>query len=123
MQAGVQCKDCHDYPLSAEISSGIKFVTGDYDVDANGNLQARKFSDELCTQCHFSEQHVAQLTDFLYRNPHDSHNGYLPCNTCHVAHGQQVDYCSQCHDNGGQRLVGEPITPRDTIGGPLSSTD
>ncbi|MDR3575369.1 MAG: cytochrome c3 family protein [Anaerolineaceae bacterium] len=116
-QAGVQCKDCHDYPISAEISSGIKFMTGSYTVDKNGQLTQRKFSDAMCTKCHISEQHVAQLTDFLARNPHDSHNGDLPCNTCHVSHGQQIDYCSQCHDNGGQRMIGGEIKPRGTING------
>jgi nitrate reductase cytochrome c-type subunit len=116
-QAGVQCKDCHDYPLSAEISSGIKFITGNYVVDKNGQLAQRKYADTLCTKCHISEAHVATLTDFLPRNPHDSHNGELPCNTCHVSHGQQIDFCSECHDNGGQRMIGQPIQPRGTIGG------
>jgi hypothetical protein len=114
-QAGVQCKGCHDYPLSAEISSGIKFVTGNYTVDKGGNLKTVKFSDAMCTKCHISEEHVAQRTDFLAKNPHDSHNGNLPCNTCHVSHGGQIDYCSSCHSNGGQRMIGQPATPRGTL--------
>ena len=116
-QAGVQCKDCHDYPLSAEIKSGIDFVTGNYTVDKSGALKAVKFDDAMCTKCHISLDHVAQLTDFLPKNPHSSHNGALPCNTCHVSHGQQIDYCAQCHDNGGQRLIGQPIESRGTISG------
>jgi hypothetical protein len=116
-QAGVQCKDCHDYPVSAEISSGIKFITGNYTTDSAGNLPRRKFDDAMCLKCHISYQHVAQLTDFLTRNPHDSHNGEMPCNTCHISHGQQIDFCSQCHDNGGQRMIGAPIEPRGTISG------
>jgi hypothetical protein len=116
-QAGVQCKGCHDYPLSAEIKSGIDFVTGNYTVDKAGALKPVKFDDAMCTQCHISLDHVAQLTDYLPRNPHNSHNGALPCNTCHVSHGQQIDYCAQCHDNGGQRLVGQPIEARGTISG------
>ena len=116
-QAGVACKDCHDYPLPAEITSGVKFLIGDYTVDASGSLVQRKYDDEMCTKCHISAQHVAEETDFLYRNPHDSHNGSLACSTCHISHGQQIDFCSSCHDNGGQRMVGEPITLRGTIGG------
>ena len=121
-EAGVQCKDCHDYPLSAEIASGIDFITGNYDTDSNGSLAPVKFDDTMCMKCHISEQHVAQLTDFLARNPHDSHFGPLPCNTCHVSHGAQIDYCSECHDNGGQRMVGQPITPRGTISGASSNS-
>jgi hypothetical protein len=112
--AGVQCKDCHDYPLSAEISSAIDYVTGNYKTDSSGNLLKRKFSDDMCLKCHISTQHVADLTDFLARNPHASHFGALPCNTCHISHGQQIDYCATCHDDGGQRMVGAPIVPRPT---------
>jgi hypothetical protein len=114
-QAGVQCKGCHDYPLSAEITSGISFVSGNYTVDKNGDLPKRKFDDKMCLKCHISYDHVAQLTDFLPRNPHNNHQGALPCSTCHVSHGQQVNYCSQCHDNGGQRMVGEPVKSRGVI--------
>jgi hypothetical protein len=116
-QAGVQCKDCHDYPIPAEVKAGFDYLTGNYTVDKTGNLSQMKFSDAMCTQCHISEQHVATLTDFLARNPHDSHNGELPCNTCHVSHGAQIDYCAQCHDNGGQRMIGQPIKLRGTISG------
>jgi hypothetical protein len=99
--AGVQCKGCHDYPVQAEIQSGIAFITKNYKTDGSGQLASRKF--------------VAQQTDFLARNPHDSHNGQLPCSSCHVAHGTQIDYCAQCHDNGGQRMIGQPITDRGTV--------
>ena len=115
--AGVQCKDCHNYPISAEVSSGIKYITGNYPKTSTGNLPQMKFDDAMCTKCHISEAHVAQLTDFLARNPHASHFGDLPCSTCHISHGQQIDYCSTCHDNGGQRMIGAPITPRGTISG------
>jgi cytochrome c nitrite reductase small subunit len=114
-QAGVQCKECHDYPVTAEIQSGVNYITGNYAVDSSGNLPKRKYDDKLCTKCHISLEHVAQLTDFLKRNPHDSHNGALPCSTCHVSHGAQIDYCSRCHDNGDQRLIGQPVKARGTI--------
>ena len=40
-QAGVQCKECHsDYDIPAEIESGIKFITGNYDK----SVQQRNFS-------------------------------------------------------------------------------
>jgi cytochrome c nitrite reductase small subunit len=116
-EAGVECKECHDYPVSAEISSGFKFIIHDYKTDEEGMLAKRKFGDDMCLQCHISNDFVATQTDFLARNPHRSHFGALACNTCHVGHGEQIDYCSTCHDNGGQRMVGEPIEPRGTISG------
>ena len=121
-EAGVTCKECHDYGLSAEVRSAFDYFTGNYEVTSSGSLPPMKFGDSLCTKCHVSEQHVAQLTDFLAENPHDSHMGYLACSTCHVSHGPQIDYCGQCHSDGGQRMIGGPITPRGTIGGSPTGT-
>lgn len=114
-QAGVQCKECHDYPLDAEITSGIAFLVGNYEVDDQGKLMPVTYGNDMCLQCHISYDFIASSTDFLERNPHNSHAGQLPCKTCHVSHGDQIDYCSSCHDNGGQRMVGEERVPRGTI--------
>lgn len=108
-QANVECKECHDYPVSAEIASGIKFVTGNYTVGTDGELVPVKYDNEMCLQCHISYDFVADSTDYLKRNPHRSHQGELDCNTCHVSHGEQIDFCSTCHDNGGQRIIGQEI--------------
>ncbi len=105
-QANVECKDCHDYPIPAEISSGIRYLTGNYEVDENGDLLKVKYDDDMCLQCHISYDHLGESTSFLERNPHDHHSGELACRTCHTSHGPQIDYCSQCHDNGGQRILG-----------------
>lgn len=114
-QANVQCKDCHDYPVSAEISSGINYVFGNYTVGTDGELLPVTYDNEMCLDCHISYEYIAMSTDFLYRNPHKSHNGDLECKTCHVSHGEQIDYCSTCHDNGGQRLVGDETIREDKI--------
>ncbi len=108
-KANVGCKDCHsDYTLVAEISSGITYITGNYDE----SMPRRKFSEEMCNKCHISREYHADRTDYLVRNPHWSHWPDLKCTTCHLSHADQVDYCSQCHDNGGQRLTGGEIIPR-----------
>lgn len=107
-KANVMCKDCHDYTLAAEIESGIKYVTGNYDE----SMPRRKFSQDMCIKCHISMEYHANRTDFLERNPHYSHWPDLQCTNCHISHGEQVDYCAQCHDNGGQRLTGGEIIPR-----------
>jgi cytochrome c nitrite reductase small subunit len=114
-QANVACKDCHDYPVPAEVASGVNYLIGNYTVGADGELMPVTYDNEMCLQCHISYEHVAESTDFLERNPHDSHNGELECKTCHVSHGDQIDYCATCHDNGGQRMVGDEIVDRGTI--------
>jgi hypothetical protein len=107
-QANVGCKDCHDYPIPAEVESLVRYVTGAYDK----NMPRRKFDQEMCLKCHISLEYQANRTDFLVRNPHLSHWPDVPCGTCHISHGEQVDYCGQCHDNGGQRMTGGEIIPR-----------
>ncbi len=116
-QANVECKDCHDYPVSAEISSGINFLVGNYEVNSEGTLNKRTYTDEMCLECHISQEYLAETTDYLFRNPHNSHWGFMPCSNCHLSHGEQVDYCASCHDNGGQRMTGDPIEDRGKIGG------
>ncbi|PKO16370.1 MAG: hypothetical protein CVU39_08375 [Chloroflexi bacterium HGW-Chloroflexi-10] len=115
-QAGVECKDCHDYPVPAEIASGVNYLVGNYEVDTQGKILKRVYTDEMCLDCHISQEYVADVTDFLFRNPHNSHWGFMPCSECHISHGEQIDYCSSCHDNGGQRMTGEPIEDRGKIG-------
>jgi len=112
-QAGVECKECHDYPLAAEIESGLKYITGNYYIDgATGEIPKREFGDEMCTKCHGDMDKLANQTDYLRRNPHLSHNTDLQCGECHLSHAEQSDYCGQCHDNGGQRMTGGEIIPR-----------
>ena len=107
--AGVQCKQCHSaYGIPEEIASGIKFITGNYDKE----MPQRKFDDDMCNQCHISNDYLANQTDFLKRNPHLNHWPDLKCRHCHISHGEQIDYCSKCHDNGGQRMTGGEIIPR-----------
>ena len=120
-QAGVLCKDCHDYPLSAEITGGVNYLTSNYVTDENGELLRRDFGNEICTRCHISMEHVAVSTDFLYRNPHDAADmGAYTCNQCHLSHAAQIDFCSECHDNGGQRMLGD-ATPREELLGESSA--
>ncbi|MBN1316164.1 MAG: cytochrome c3 family protein [Anaerolineales bacterium] len=105
MQAGVECKDCHDYTVVEEVKSGINYMIGNYEINQNGDLLKQKYSDDMCFQCHISYSYIADQTSFLENNPHSNHNGQLHCNTCHISHGDQIDYCSGCHENGGQRMV------------------
>lgn len=108
-QANVGCQDCHtDYTLWDEIGSAWRYVRGDYQTP----MKHHTFDQVMCTRCHISMEYQAARTDFLVRNPHLSHWPDLVCSDCHLAHKEQIDYCSRCHDNGGQRMTGEPIVPR-----------
>lgn len=112
-QADVQCKECHDYPIPAEIRSGVNFVIGNYYVEDDGSLVKHQYDNDMCLQCHISQEHVINSTDFLVRNPHLSHlTTDITCSDCHISHGEQIDTCSECHDHGQQRLVGSEIIPR-----------
>lgn len=100
-QANVMCKDCHsDYSLMDEVKSLVAFATGDY----KENFKI-KVGDDMCMQCHVSNEYLKVQTSHLVRNPHDSHWPDLKCTTCHKSHDKQVNYCAQCHDNGNQRMV------------------
>ena len=115
-QAGVECKDCHEYPIPEEIAAGFTYLTGSYQVNTDGELLKRTFSDEMCLECHINIEYLAAQTDFLPKNPHDNHKSPLACSECHLSHGEQIDFCSECHDNKGQRMTGEEIEDRGVIG-------
>jgi nitrate/TMAO reductase-like tetraheme cytochrome c subunit len=108
-QANVGCRDCHrDYNVLAELRAVGRYLTGNYEPV----LARRTFSQEMCTRCHISLSYHATRTDYLVRNPHLSHWPDLSCSDCHLSHESQIDYCTYCHDNGGQRMTGEPSVPR-----------
>jgi hypothetical protein len=109
-QASVGCKDCHvDYTLWKEIKSAYRYISGNDETV----LFKRKFPQTMCTRCHISIEYLAVKTDFLPRNPHESHFPELECGQCHRSHEKQIDYCSRCHDNGGQRMTGEKPKERN----------
>ncbi len=51
-----------------------------------------------CLSCHGSYDALADKTQNDSPNPHDSHQGQLPCESCHHVHMPSVSYCAQCHD-------------------------
>ena len=53
-----------------------------------------------CGGCHGDAAGLAAKTAKANPNCHASHQGELPCETCHRAHARSVDYCAQCHDFG-----------------------
>ena len=107
-RANVGCYDCHQgYSLTARTRTAALYVVG-----AVGEPKRRRYDEAMCNRCHVSMEHQAAHTDLLLRNPHLRHWPELVCADCHLAHGAQIDFCSQCHDNGGQRMTGDPVVSR-----------
>jgi nitrate/TMAO reductase-like tetraheme cytochrome c subunit len=101
-QANVLCKDCHSsYTMIDEAKSLVSYVTGNY----KEIFSKRKVGNEMCLKCHINNTFQAIKTSNLVRNPHDGHFPDLTCNACHKAHASQVNYCAQCHENGGQKMI------------------
>lgn len=101
---GYECADCHTGDLQAEVA-GLAAADG-----AEPALASSYYMDsETCLSCHGGTwEELAKLTDGLGDyNPHDSIHGTIEnCNECHKGHSDQVDVCSECHDNGGQTMKG-----------------
>ncbi|MBN2045569.1 MAG: cytochrome c3 family protein [Anaerolineales bacterium] len=116
-EAGVGCKDCHsDYDLWEEIRSGVRYLSKNYQVNEDGSLTERDYTDEMCTQCHGGMLDVAVQTDYLYFNPHNSGMGEFSCDTCHPSHDAQIDYCNDCHQAPGQRMIEDNSWRNEWIG-------
>lgn len=120
--ANVTCMGCHVPSLSEQIGEGIGWATGGYTVyDTEMQTvvlpqrtladltEARGVEDDaLCMNeaCHTNGTEVATRDDLAQatasgsgRNPHDQHHGAIACDTCHKAHTQSINYCSDCHDD------------------------
>ena len=75
--AGTDCAGCHrEEPPRAPVATAV------------------------CTDCHGAYAAIAARTAKDEPNPHASHQGDLPCETCHHVHKPSVDFCMQCHDFG-----------------------
>ena len=54
----------------------------------------------VCNKCHGDQTKLAERTQKVIPNPHDSHLGNVECGLCHHGHKKSEDYCSTCHDFG-----------------------
>ena len=120
--ADVTCMGCHVPQLSEQIGEGIGWVTGNYAVydtemqtvvlpqrSLDQLTEARGLeSDQFCMNesCHTVGTEPATRDDLEQatasgsgRNPHDQHHDAIACDTCHKAHTQSINYCTDCHDD------------------------
>lgn len=76
-EIGIQCEGCHkeDPPKN-------------------------KVPTAVCLGCHGDYKTLAERTQKVDPNPHMSHEGKLPCETCHHSHKPSEDHCASCHNFG-----------------------
>ncbi len=105
-RAGVSCLDCHEPKIDEQISEGIAWARGDFEVDAAGDIAAVGVTadEEMCAKsgCHDMQDAVAATADWggdAGVNPHESHQGSpIDCSNCHGVHTASNMYCNACHD-------------------------
>lgn len=110
---GIACLDCHVPTITEQVTEGIGWVTGNYyypleehtlaDLTEARGVEARQFcTNDTCHSDLQTDEALAASTESLSesRNPHDwSEHGDVECSTCHKAHSQSVNSCSECHDD------------------------
>ena len=57
-------------------------------------------SPTVCYGCHGDISKVAERTQKLPHNPHDSHRPDFDCDACHHLHKPSEDRCTPCHQFG-----------------------
>jgi hypothetical protein len=116
-EADKTCLDCHVPTLGEQVSEGISWVSGNYEVYTTQTgmqvVSERSLSDlvaargvdadEFCLNeaCHNMTrddliQATASLSDTY--NPHVSQHKELECSDCHKAHRASTNACTQCHN-------------------------
>lgn len=117
-KAGVTCMGCHVPTMGEQVSEGMAWISGNYAVagtNANGKyyLDSRTLADlteargvdqdEFClnSKCHVTtpdrDALIEKTSDMGQYNPHKTRHGDIACGTCHKAHTQSVNYCTECH--------------------------
>ncbi len=102
----VACLDCHVPTLEEQVTEGLSWIRGDYEVDEAGMLTTvgvRSDSAMCATSgCHEWSDVVAATENWGGEegvNPHLSHQGEaIDCSNCHSAHDTSIMYCNTCHD-------------------------
>ena len=116
----LDCLSCHVPTLSEQVSEGLAWVTGSYDVVDNPtyklvlpetsleDLTAARGTDpdSFCMNeaCHdngegaaMTREDLIEATADMTRNPHVAQHGEVACSDCHKAHRASVNYCTGCH--------------------------
>lgn len=99
-----RCLECHEEEgmhLDGKISgSHLHLLRGVFCSACHGEKKIYvPVGTDRCLKCHINGQKIAELTNTLDPNPHDSiHYGQdLDCDLCHYMHKKSENYCNQCH--------------------------
>lgn len=121
-QEGITCVQCHVPQMSEQLTEGIGWLTGSYEVVQTTDERfvpeektlsdltaARGIASEafcLNSGCHTNDDGFAmtrddliEKTSYMERNPHVEQHGEVDCNECHKAHRASTVYCSKCHSD------------------------
>lgn len=108
------CLDCHVPTLSEQVSEGIAWVSGSYEVQENATfgvvlpeksledlVAARGIDDdEFClnASCHnMTREDLEAITADKPLNPHEARHDKYACSDCHKGHRASVVMCASCH--------------------------
>lgn len=103
---GTTCLQCHEPKLDEQISEGIAWIRGDFELDEHGDIATVGVTadEKMCAtpECHNMQDVMASTQDWGGEagvNPHDSHQGTpIDCSNCHGVHRASNMYCNACHD-------------------------
>lgn len=94
LQIPVASADAADGPLL-----GDRHVAKGVDCGACHRESPPKLvASDVCFSCHDGNyDKLASRTKKIVPNPHEHHNGDLPCEACHHAHKKPEIQCDACH--------------------------
>jgi hypothetical protein len=90
----ISCQRCHERSIGQLVQEVYHTIRNDYELP----VKQVGITGEDCMRCHGDWERVAQLTEGLPRNPHDSPHGQQDCLDCHAVHQASVDRCAECHE-------------------------
>jgi hypothetical protein len=82
----------HGYLIDKHVAAGVACNA------CHTTTTAHPASMAACRNCHggtYGKLAAMSATDSP--NPHQSHQGEVPCTACHHVHMAPENYCSQCH--------------------------
>ncbi len=82
----------HGWLIDRHVAAGLTCAA------CHATMPARPVATTTCLGCHGgSYDRLAAMTAADDPNPHQSHQGAVPCAACHHVHVASENFCAQCH--------------------------